>query len=115
MHNPDPSLIEYEHGRLGELVMAIGGHYTLDREVHLSFNNDEIIYLIGKAVFDTTCCGSGGYRYAMVYGYIIDWKVAYSQNGNPVSYLKLIKNPLLRSEICEVIMTKEAITQVHFR
>jgi len=71
----EPEMIkEYFHEDLNQEVQAIGGRYVLTDEKQLRYNDQEILYLTGHAVFDSTCCGSGGCVYAVVYGIIVNWK-----------------------------------------
>ena len=68
---------DHVHLPLDEEVTAIGGSYRLVKEERLSIDGREVLYIVGHGVFDTTCCGAGGCAYAIVPGYIIDWKTAH--------------------------------------
>jgi len=69
-----PEFSEYVHHPLDTEVNAIGGRYVFTDEFRVPFSGKELFYLIGYALFDSTCCGFGGCRYALVRGFIIDWK-----------------------------------------
>ncbi len=47
------------HPELNREITAIGGHYIWVKEGRLPFGDREVLYLVGYAVLDTTCCGVG--------------------------------------------------------
>jgi hypothetical protein len=102
----------YVHKDLGTTVTAIGGHYTMDEERCLQFDGYEVLYLVGHAVVDTSCCGTGGCRYALVQGVITDLKSRRDRQGFPVSQVISVSDPLLRQKISEEIQHKEMVQQV---
>jgi len=51
---------EFVHPMLGEDVTSISGHYALTHERTLRYAGKEVLYFVGYAVCDTSCCGSGG-------------------------------------------------------
>jgi len=57
---------EYTHLKLNEDVYAIAGYYTPQKEIRLKCNNREVLYVIGQAVIESSCCGSGSWEYAIV-------------------------------------------------
>ena len=65
---------DFVHPDLGREVTAIGGYYVFDREIRLPYNGREILYFVGYAVLDSSCCGAGGCAYVFVPGFIIQWK-----------------------------------------
>ena len=105
---------EHIHHPLNQEVTAIGGHYVFTDEVRLPFNDREVLYLLGYAVFDTTCCGSGGCNYAMVAGYIREWKCGTNSEGLPVSQVERIDDPAHRKTITCMIQEKQCVNQVNF-
>ena len=110
----DSFVKEFVHYKLDEEVRAIGGQYTLTNEFRLPFGDREVLYIIGYAIFDTSCCGSGGCGYAIVPGFIRDWKIKKSQNGQEISRVEPIKDPDIRKEIREIIKQREMVQQVQF-
>ena len=67
-------LQDFIHPNLGQEITAIGGHYVFNNERRLSFDGRDVLYLVGYAVVDTSCCGVGGCAYAMVPGVVKKWK-----------------------------------------
>jgi hypothetical protein len=105
---------EFVHHKIDEEVRAIGGQYTLTKEVRLPFGDREVLYITGYAVFDTSCCGSGGCGYAIVPGFIRDWKIKQSPNGQGISRVEPITEPGIRKEIREIIKQREMVQEVRF-
>jgi len=105
----------YAHPILGEEVTAIGGHYVLAKEVQLPHHGREILYLVGYAVLDSTCCGVGGCAYAIVPGFLLAWKFKKDLAGRAVSEVKPIQDPLVQKEISQLIQKKEMVHQVNFQ
>jgi len=106
---------EYVHGELEDVVMAIGGHYRFTREERFPFRDREVLVLYGYAVYDTTCCGTGGCNYARVVGFIRQWKGRRGEAGLPVTEVEVIGDPEMQREIRRLILAKEAVQQVNFQ
>ena len=106
--------IKYTHSQLNEELYAISGHYSLEKEVRLKYNNSEVLYVVGHAVIDTSCCGTGGCRYALVPGYIINWQNETNESNLPVSEVETISDKAIKDDIQRIIKEKEVITQVDF-
>ncbi|MGA3113274.1 MAG: hypothetical protein ABSF90_02445 [Syntrophobacteraceae bacterium] len=108
------TLRDYVHRELDEEVVAIGGRYTLTAEVRLPLGDREILYVLGWAAFDTTCCGAGGCSYALVPGFIVDWKTRRNGEGLEVSLLEPILDPSVQDAVSLLIKGKEIVQQVTF-
>ena len=104
----------YTHKKLNQEVRAIGGHYALIKEERISVKGRSVLYLMGYAVFDTTCCGTGGCVYALVPGIVSRWKYERDGSGEPVSELEPIDDPELKKEIRRVLIKRESVMQVQF-
>jgi hypothetical protein len=107
-------MAEYVHQALNQEVAAIGGYYTLVKEVRLPFDGQEILYLVGHAVFDTTCCGVGGCAYALVPGYVLSWKSMTNKDGFAISQVEPIGDKDAQEQIRQRIERKEVVQQVRF-
>ena len=105
---------DFVHPKLNHQIRAIGGKYILLKEDRLYLEGEEILYLTGAAVFDSTCCGSGGCSYAMVPGVIRKWKYKTDDDENPVSLVEPVLQETLREKIKSMILKKETVYQVDF-
>jgi len=109
------SVQRYVHHPLGEPVEAIGGSYVLVKEVRLPHPRGEVLYVVGHAVFDTTCCGFGGCGYAQVQGLVRSWHDHQSDDGLAVSLVEPMDHDGDRDALRREILAREAVQQVTFR
>lgn len=105
---------EYVHQELDQEVAAIGGHYVLVKEGRLPFEGREVLYLVGHAAFDTTCCGATGCAYALVPGFILNWKCEMNEGGLAVSQVESIHDKDARQKLERLITKQEMVHQVRF-
>ena len=108
------SIIEYTHSKLNEDSYAIAGYYTPEKELRLKYNNREVLYVVGQAVIESSCCGTGGCRYALVPGYIVNWQNRANEAGLPVSDVEPISDKTARDAIRQIISEAESVPQVEF-
>ena len=109
----DTEIRDFSHPELNVQVTAIGGSYFMLKEDRLRLNGEEILYLVGSAIFDTSCCGSGGCAYALVPGIIRKWQYKTDADCRPVSKVKPILEERIRKKIREIIFKKESVHQVN--
>ena len=107
-------LKDYIHPVLNEEIRTISGHYILSRENRLPFNDRQVLYFIGCAVVDSSCCGTGGCAYALVPGYIRQWKYKLNAGNLAVTQVKPIQDKADRQLLRQQIMAKEGVQQVNF-
>ncbi|MFC1918421.1 hypothetical protein ACFLWW_00395 [Chloroflexota bacterium] len=108
--------LKYTHLELGkDAEIGIAGYYTPQKEERLEYNGRELLYVIGRVVIESWCCGSPGSRtYALVPGYIVNWQNTKNEEGSPVSEVEPILDEEARSNIRKMIETREAISPVEF-
>ena len=105
---------KYTHVEVGQEVDAISGHYLVNKETQLAFGDREVLYILGSAMFDTSCCGEGGCGYALVPGYILGYKTETDTQGQPVSVLEPIVDQSEQETIKQLIIDTEHVHQVNF-
>lgn len=104
---------EYIH-ELGHEVRAISGGYTLEEEGVLEMGGKEVLYVVGHGVVDSSCCGVGGCRFAVVPGYVIKLKTRQNENSSWVSEVEPVMDGPERVEIKHLLEKKEIVQQVQF-
>lgn len=102
------------HRPLSQDVTAIGGSYRLVKEECLPLQGRQVLYLIGHALFDTTCCGVGGCAYALVPGVVLDWMSTTDTEGHAVSRVAPIRDAAVQDMVRQLIQAREAVQQVLF-
>ena len=105
---------DFTHPQLGQEVTAIGGHYVFGKEIRMPYHNREILYFVGYAVLDSTCCGVGGVAYVLVAGLIRQWKYKKNQDNAFVSKVEPIQDQSVQKEVRSLIQKKEMVFQVTF-
>jgi len=104
----------YTHQALGEDVpTGIAGYYTPMREVRLPYHGRTVLYIVGRAVIESSCCGSGSWDYVAVPGYVVAWHSG-TRNGAPTSEVELITDRAEQEELRRSIETKENLDLVTF-
>lgn len=84
------------------------------KEVRLPFRGREILYLVGHAAFDTTCCGVGGCAYVLVPGFVLEWRGKRNEDALPVSQVEPIYDEAVQEEVRRLIEKRETVHQVRF-
>ncbi len=107
-------LKDYIHPVLNEEIRTISGHYILSTENRLPFNDRQVLYFIGCAVVDSSCCGTGGCAYALVPGYIRQWKYKLNAVNLSVTQVEPIHDKADRQQLGLLIKEKERVQQVNF-
>lgn len=107
-------MLEFVHPKLNTEIHAIGGHYVFIKEERLGYASDQILYHVGYAVIDSSCCGTGGAAYAQVAGYVRHWHCGTSENQQPLSLIEPIENKTDQNNIRQLIITREGVPQVNF-
>ena len=104
----------YIHRPVGEEVRAIGGSYTLEKEMKLPHAGREVLAVLGHAFIDSSCCGVAGCRYAFVPGYLKRWHDRKNEEGLPVSMVDSIRDPAEQRAIEKLIREEELIQSIEF-
>ena len=105
---------KYTHENLEEAVICPHGYYTPLKEARLEYNNREVLYMVGYAVMESTCCGSTKGKYVIVPGYVVRWQGTTNDDGLPVSEVEPISNEEVRKNIRQTIREAESISQIEF-
>ena len=105
---------DFVHPRLGREVTAIGGHYVFGKEIRLPYNGRDLLYFVGYAVLDSTCCGVGGCAYVLVPGFIRQWKYKKNQGDCYISKMDPIRDHSVQKDVRRLIQKKEMVFQVTF-
>ena len=108
--------LEYTHSKLNEDLPSLAGHYTLHREVRLSYSNREVLYVVGQVVVEASCCGAKNWTYAFVPGYIANWQYKTNEAGLFVSEVEPIpvSDSATREGISRIIRKTESISRIEF-
>ena len=96
-------LREYTHPELGEEVRSISGYYVPTEEHTLTYHGREIIYVLGQACLDTSCCGTSAWSYIQIPGFLVRKHIRGEGTTAPVSEVEPIENKDVREDITEIL------------
>jgi hypothetical protein len=105
---------QYVHQPLNRKVTAIGGHYVFVKEARLPFEGRDLLYLVGHAAFDTSCCGAGGCAYALVPGFVLNLKGEKARDGPAISDVEPIQDEATQQRVRRLLERTEVVHQVVF-
>jgi hypothetical protein len=105
---------EYVHQELNQEIAAIGGYYVLVQERKIPYQGRALLYLVGHAAFETICCGTSGCAYALVPGFVLEWKHRSNQDGLAVSQVEPIWDSDTQERVRHALEDREPIHQVLF-
>lgn len=105
---------DFTHLKVEEETISISGSYSIIREFILEHGDRKILCIIGQAIVDNACCGSGQFIYATVPGYLIGWKEKSNEDGSQISKVEPIKDEEVRREIRKIIRETENILNIDF-
>ena len=105
---------KYNHLELNEDIRTISGYYTPLSEIRLKYNNREVLYVVGQAVIESSCCGSGNWAYVLVPGYIVNWQNEKNKDGLSASEVERIPDKVEQANIKKIIKEAEHISQIEF-
>lgn len=107
-------MAKYTHHPLSNDIICLAGYYTPQKEVRLPFDGREVLYVVGQAVVETSCCGACNYSYVLVPGYLVKWQVEKDKQGLPVSEVELIRDKAPQDRLRKLIEETERVSQIEF-
>lgn len=107
--------VDFINPVLNEEISTIGGRYILSQEKRLSYDWREVLYYLGCAVVDSSCCGPGGVAYALVPGFIAQWKYRVTSDDRRVTRVKPLHDKVEQEKLRRLIKEREPVQQVNFK
>jgi hypothetical protein len=103
------------HPDLNQAVEFFGGSYVFNEEGWIPFQGKEVLYLIGAAGLDASCCGRSGCAFAKVPGFVHRWKMGKDEFGRIISAVERIKESKAQEEVSRLLKEKyPQVTQIEF-
>ena len=93
----------------------MAGYYTPLKEIRLKYDGREVLYVVGQAVIESSCCGIGSFTYVLVPGYIVRWQKEKNKNGLPVTEVEPVSDKVSQENLRRIIKEAEHILQIEFR
>ena len=98
---------DYAHQALNRQYGGPSGYYTPRREVLLDYRGRQVLYILGHAVVESSCCGSGNWDYALVPGFVVNWRWGTNQAGLLVSSIEPIEGSETVKDLASLIESRE--------
>ena len=95
-----------------DIINTISGYYTIEKEENINFKGRDFLYVVGMGIIDSSCCGEGGCRYALVPGYVQSSEQ--DEKGVTVAEVEPVVSKDEKAEIIKMLKEQEAVTQVEF-
>lgn len=93
---------------------AIGGSFELQSEHRVPVEGREVLVLLGAAIVDTACCGASGCRYALVPGYLVEYRQGETAEGVPVSRVEPVVGEAAQRAARRAVEARFTVNQVVF-
>ena len=104
---------QYVHLPLGQDVEFMAGYYTLTEEGRLPCDGREVLYAVGQAKVESSCCGSASFRFVNVPGYVVAWHSQRDAKGTPVSEVEPIEAAEERRAIQAILEERYPLSQIN--
>ncbi|MEW5914010.1 MAG: hypothetical protein AB1814_15740 [Thermodesulfobacteriota bacterium] len=105
--------VAFKHQLRGR-VRSIAGWYEMEQEKLLTLGGEQYLYLLGRGVVETSCCGTGGCYYAVVPGRVLAWHCRQDERGTPVSLVEPVRSQEFQALLSREIKAQEDVAQVCF-
>jgi hypothetical protein len=105
----------YTHTKLNDEVHSISGYYCPQKEGTLPYKGRDVLFVVGQATVDNSCCANGCWEYAFVPGYILHWQNHTDGAGQLISEVEPIRDTGARADISRIIKDSVGVNQVDFR
>jgi len=109
--------VQYSRDELGGEIEAPWGYYQPLEEGSLEYESRQVLYTLGSACIEVSCCGHGSWEYARVEGFIIDDDMVSpgGDAGGATVELETVENVEQRAGVSKLIQEKYPGVRVEFR
>lgn len=104
---------DYEHP-VGDRVEYVNGAYQLTAIKTRSIAGRDILYCLGEALLDNSCCGATGLAYALVIGELVGDQARLTPLGRVVSRVNMIADTDAEAAIRATLLQIEPVSTVNF-
>ena len=108
----------YTPESLGTEIEAPSGYYTPVEERFIDLAGKRLLYVLGNACIETSCCGTGSWSYARVEGYVVEAPHpdgAHDDAGRMSLEVETVEDAAERSAIGTLLSDRHPGARVEFR
>jgi hypothetical protein len=103
---------DYTHLELEQEVHNIAGYYIPNEEHVIPFEGKELLYLLGYACVEASCCGVRNWSYIQVPGFLLRKHVRGGGSKPFISEVEIIEDQELRNRVSEMLLQKYPSTDI---
>ena len=107
--------IEFTHPELDQEVQTFTGYYVPVEEHVVPYNEREVIYILGHACIEASCCGSASWTYIQVVGFLLRKHIRGGKGTLPVSEIEIIQDEEDRDTIRQSLIKKYPDARIEIR
>jgi len=104
--------MEFTHPELGQEVQTLAGYYVPVEEHVLPYNGRELVYILGYACIEASCCGAANWSYIQVPGFLVRKHIRGEGHTPPVSEIETIQGEEDRNTIRQSLTKKYPGAQI---
>lgn len=105
---------EFTHPELGQEIRGLAGYYVPREEQSLLYDGKELIYVLGDACIDSSCCGVASWSYVQVPGFVLKKHVRGGGSQPAVSEIETIEDKGVREKIIQSLGKKYPGARIEF-
>ena len=106
---------EYRHPELNKRVDFCGGGYSFMEEGKFVYQGKEVLFSVGIANLEASCCGTWGCGFVKVPGYVLSWKTRVDEHGQVLSEIEKVEDKERQIEIRKILEEKfPGFSQIEF-
>lgn len=99
----------------GSEVTAPSGYYQPLEEGFAEFRGRRLLYTLGCACIEASCCGIGSWEYLRVEGYVVENSVPENERGAKEIEIDTIETAEERAVISKLLLDKHPGVRIEFR
>ena len=102
---------------LGTEIEAPSGYYTPVEERFIDLDGKRLLYVLGSACIETSCCGTGSWSYARVEGYVVGQHTADRAQDEREEAIEIetVEDAAERSAIGTLLLERHPGARMEFR
>ena len=96
--------MEFTHPKLDEEVRTLSGYYVPRQENVLPYQGRHVLYIVGDACIEASCCGVASWNYVQVPGFVVRRGVRGGDSAPVVSEVETIEDKAIRKGVTESLL-----------
>lgn len=97
---------EFTHPELDQEVHSIAGYYIPREEHTLPYDSREVLYIVGDACIEASCCGVASWSYIQVPGFLVKRQLRGGGTAPIISEVETIQDKEIRNNLTQSLLKK---------